>query len=50
VVSSSGLIGRILEIDDEQVLLECGEAKLRMSRAAIGGLLTDKADKGEEKK
>lgn len=53
VVSSSGLIGRILEIDDEQVLLETGEAKVRISRAAIGGLLTaggGKESKAEEKK
>ena len=32
VMTSSGLLGRILEIDDEQVLLESGEAKLRVSR------------------
>ncbi|MDO5483827.1 MAG: preprotein translocase subunit YajC [Desulfovibrionaceae bacterium] len=50
VITSSGLMGRILEIDDEQVLLECGEAKLRMSRGAVGGLLADKADKADEKK
>ena len=53
VISSSGLIGRILEIDDEQILLECGESKLRMSRAAIGGLMDPKAgkdSKAEEKK
>ena len=42
VMTSSGLLGRILEIDDEQVLLECGEAKLRVSRGAIGGLLSGK--------
>ncbi len=39
VVTSSGIIGRILEIDDEQVLLESADSKLRVSRAAIGGLL-----------
>ncbi|WP_370458415.1 preprotein translocase subunit YajC [uncultured Desulfovibrio sp.] len=53
VMSSSGLIGRILEIDDEQVLLETGEAKVRISRAAIGGLLAAKGGKEaktEEKK
>lgn len=38
VVTSSGIIGRILEIDDEQVLLESGDSKLRVARAAIGGL------------
>ena len=53
VLTSSGLIGRILEIDDEQVLLESGDAKLRISRAAIGGLLPSKGGKEakpEEKK
>ena len=53
VLTSSGLIGRILEIDDEQVLLESGDAKLRISRAAIGGLLPargGKEAKPEEKK
>ena len=44
VLTSSGLIGRILEIDDEQVLLECGEAKLRVTRGAIGGLVPSKGD------
>lgn len=43
VVTSSGIIGRILEIDDEQVLLESGDSKLRVSRAAIGGLLQTRA-------
>ncbi len=38
VITSGGLLGRILEIDTESVLLECGESKLRMTRGAIGGL------------
>lgn len=42
VVTSSGIIGRILEIDDEQVLLESGDSKLRVSRAAIGGVIQPK--------
>lgn len=51
VVTSSGIIGRILEIDDEQVLLESGDSKLRISRAAVGGLLPSKAsDAPAEKK
>lgn len=51
VVTSSGIIGRILEIDDEQVLLESGDSKLRVSRGAIGGLLqTRPADDSETKK
>ncbi len=48
VITGSGLIGRILEIDDEQVLLECGEAKLRVSRGAIGGLMSGKGGKEEK--
>ena len=40
-------MGRILEIDDEYVLIECGEAKLRMSRAAVGSLI-DKDGKAIE--
>ena len=52
IMTSSGLLGRILEIDDEQVLLECGEAKLRVSRGAIGGVVPPKGAKEakEEKK
>ena len=43
VLTSAGMIGRILEIDTETVLLECGEAKLRLTRGAIGGLFDPKA-------
>ncbi len=53
VLTSSGLIGRILEIDNEEVTLECGDARLRVSRAAIGGLLPGRGGKDlkpEEKK
>lgn len=39
IISSAGLLGRILEIDEETVLIECGEAKLRMSRGAIGSVV-----------
>lgn len=49
IITQSGLLGRILEIDDEKILLECGEAKLRMSRAAVAGLLDDKAAKEDKK-
>ena len=38
VITSGGMIGRILELDAETLLLESGEAKIRMSRGAIGGL------------
>ena len=49
VVTSAGLIGRSLEIDDEQVLLESGEAKLRLTRGAIGGLVSGKGSKDDSK-
>lgn len=38
VITSGGMIGRILELDADTMVLECGESKLRMSRGAIGGL------------
>ena len=50
VITSSGLLGRILEISDEEALIECGEAKLRISRGAIGGVIDPKAPAAEEKK
>ncbi len=49
VITSSGFVGRILEIDDEYVLLECGESRLRMSRGAVGNVL-DKDFKAVEPK
>ncbi|WP_297227185.1 preprotein translocase subunit YajC [uncultured Desulfovibrio sp.] len=49
IMTSGGFIGRILEIDDEQILLECGEAKLRLNRGAVGAVL-DKNGKAEEPK
>lgn len=48
VVTSSGIIGRILEIDDERVLLESADSKLRISRAAIGALLQSRTDDKKE--
>lgn len=50
VMTSSGILGRILEIDDEQVLLESGESKLRVSRGAIGALLPSRAARTPRKK
>ena len=50
VITSAGLMGRILEIDDEQVLLECGEAKLRLNRAAISAVTSKDGKTVEEKK
>lgn len=49
VVTSSGIIGRILEIDDEQVMLESGDSKLRISRAAIGGLVQTRTPDAQAK-
>ncbi len=48
VITSSGMIGRILEIDAETVLIECGESKLRMTRGAIGGLFNQNTNKPAE--
>ncbi|MEG2172571.1 MAG: preprotein translocase subunit YajC [Desulfovibrionaceae bacterium] len=50
VVTSGGMIGRILEIDADAMLLECGESKLRMTRGAIAGMYAKDAAKVEEKK
>ncbi len=38
VITSGGMIGRILEIDADTVLLECGESKVRLTRGAVGGM------------
>lgn len=40
VMTSSGVLGRIIEISDEDCIIESGEAKIRFSRSAIGGLVT----------
>lgn len=48
VVTSSGIIGRILNINQEQVTLQSEDSKLLISRAAIGGLMA--APGGEEDK
>lgn len=50
VVTSSGIIGRILEINDEQVRLESGDSKLLVSRGAIGGLLQTRPAEDTEAK
>lgn len=49
VVTASGIIGRILEIDDEQVLLESGDSKFRITRGAIGGLVQSPASQPKSK-
>lgn len=50
VVTSSGIIGRIVEIDDEQVVLDSENSRIRVSRGAIGGLLQTRAAEPEETK
>lgn len=49
VVTSSGLLGKIVEISKEELVLECGDSKLRMSRAAIGGVIADQPKKEKDK-
>lgn len=51
IITHSGLLGKILEIDKEEILLECGDAKLRLSRSAVGGVVEkkDKKDKKDKK-
>ncbi len=38
IITSGGVIGRIIELDADSVLLESGESKLRLTRGAIGAL------------
>ena len=42
VITSSGIIGRIMEIDDEQVVLESENSRFRISRGAVGALIQSK--------
>lgn len=48
IITQGGLIGTIAEISKEEVVITCGDANLRMTRAAIGGLVQEPAK--EEKK
>ncbi|BAV92231.1 preprotein translocase subunit YajC [Candidatus Desulfovibrio trichonymphae] len=52
VQTGSGLIGRILEIDEEKARLECGKAELLIARGAIGARMPDKGGRsaGTEEK
>lgn len=50
VVTSSGIMGKILQIDEEVVIIESENSKLRISRAAIGGLLQNRAEVAESDK
>ena len=50
IITQSGLLGTIVELTKEELVIECGDAKLRMSRAAIGGVIQDqKPNKKDEK-
>ena len=40
VVTTSGIHGKILEVDDKTVLLECENCRLRLERAAISKDMT----------
>lgn len=50
VITSSGIIGKILEIDDDQILLESADSKLRVSRGAIGGIVQGRASDSSDSK
>lgn len=45
VITSGGMMGRIMELDVDTMLLECGDTKLRMSRGAIATMYDPKAPK-----
>ncbi|MBQ7739028.1 MAG: preprotein translocase subunit YajC [Desulfovibrionaceae bacterium] len=49
IVTSSGLIGTIAAINNDEILLQCGESKLLVSRAAVGGLFTGKPKEEKSK-
>lgn len=50
VVTSSGIMGKILQIDEEIVILESETSKLRISRAAIGGLVQNRGEVASDAK
>lgn len=41
VVTSAGIIGTVIQIDDEQVIIESGDAEICFVRAAISAKLDD---------
>ena len=49
IITQSGLLGRIVQLDKDDLVLECGDANLKMSRGAIGGLMNTKTEKQEKK-
>ncbi|GFH62374.1 MAG: preprotein translocase subunit YajC [Candidatus Desulfovibrio kirbyi] len=50
ILTSSGLVGRIVEINGEEAMIECGDAKLRVTRGSIGALMeSGKTEKTSEK-
>lgn len=50
IVTSSGFIGRVVEIDGEEVTIECGDSKLRISRGAIGSVQESSSSSKAERK
>ncbi len=52
IITSGGVIGRIIELDADSALIESGESKIRITRGAIGGLhnQSGKSDAPKEEK
>jgi preprotein translocase subunit YajC len=42
VITSSGFIGRIVELDDDVISLDLGETRVQISRSNISGLYSHK--------
>lgn len=49
IFTQGGFIGKIVELNKDDLILECGTAKLCLSRAAIAGVITDKNEKKDKK-
>ncbi|MDG1252612.1 MAG: preprotein translocase subunit YajC [Schleiferiaceae bacterium] len=50
VVTTSGIHGKILELDEKTILLECENCRLRFERAAISKDMTSGANPSAAKK
>jgi preprotein translocase subunit YajC len=46
VVLTSGLLGKVLEVDDAYVLLDCNDVKLRFQKVAVHAVLPKGTIKG----
>jgi len=49
VVTSGGIIGRIVHIKDDRITIESGESRLVVERARIASVVHPKTEKVEEK-